>query len=98
MSNVPGRSAVLEQANAINLASAAPSKMRSLAEFGESLRIRAAPPFFDQPLARPWLPWRTLVSSAADLLVAPASPPPRIGFQQNADLQQLLCWMFSRYG
>src|SRR5438105_15773548 len=32
----------LEQANAINLASAAPSKMRRLAEFGECLRIRAA--------------------------------------------------------
>src|SRR3979411_1444376 len=32
----------LEQANAINLASAAPSKMRRLAEFGEYLRIRAA--------------------------------------------------------
>src|SRR5712691_3574487 len=32
----------LERANAINLASAAPSKMRRLAELGECLRIRAA--------------------------------------------------------
>src|SRR3981081_2344010 len=32
----------LDQANPIHLASAAPSKMRRLAEFGECLRIRAA--------------------------------------------------------
>jgi hypothetical protein len=32
----------LEQASAINLASAAPSKMRFLAELGECLRVRAA--------------------------------------------------------
>ena len=32
-----------EQASAINLASAAPSKMRCLAELGECLRVRAAP-------------------------------------------------------
>jgi hypothetical protein len=32
-----------EQASAISLASAAPSKMRFLAELGESLRVKAAP-------------------------------------------------------
>src|SRR5882757_7523325 len=62
----------LEQANAINLASAAPSKMRRLAEFGECLRI-----------GRP----RTLLRPAAGASSRPCrhwSPaPPRSGCRSS---------------
>src|SRR6202790_4029400 len=87
----------LEQANAINLASAAPSKMRRLAEFGECLRIRAASNPSSTSRWRILATVSTLVSSAAAIwLSLQPSPPVRgVGFQQDPGLQQLLCWMVS---
>ncbi len=86
----------LEQANAINLASAAPSKIRRLAEFAECLQIEAA----SNPSSTSR--WRasgnrgdTGLERRCNLAVAPAFTTVRgIGFQQNAGLQQLLCRMF----
>lgn len=54
-----------EQAKAINLASAAPSKMRSLAEAGECLRIRTASNPSSTSCWRVRATVSTLVSSAA---------------------------------
>jgi hypothetical protein len=85
----------LEQANAINLASAALSKMRRRAECGECLRSKAASNPSSTSRWRVLATVSTLVSSAAALAVAPARATLRgVSFQQDAGLQQLLGRMF----
>src|SRR5580704_6661322 len=80
-----------EQASAISLASATPSKMRFLAELGECLRVRAAsrPPSTSCWRVRAIV--STLVSSASAISPSlQAAPPLRgIGLQQDARLQHL---------
>src|SRR5882757_6574624 len=66
----------LEQANAINLASAAPSKIRRLAEFGECLRIRAASNPSSTSRWRVLATVATLVSSAAAISLSLQPSPP----------------------
>src|ERR1700680_4552475 len=66
----------VEQANAINLASAAPSKMRRLAEFGECLRIRAASNPSSTSRWRVLATVSTLVSSAAAIWLSLQPSPP----------------------
>src|SRR5438105_3122530 len=66
----------LEQANAINLASAAPSKMRCLAEFGECLRIRAASIPSSTSRWRVLATVSTLLSSAAAIWLSLQPSPP----------------------
>jgi len=75
-----------------------PIEMRRLAEFGECLRSGAASNPSSTSRWRVLATVATLVSSAAAISLS-LQPSHRrgIGFQQNADLQQLLCWMF-RYG
>src|ERR1700756_5050572 len=66
----------LEHANAINLASAAPSKMRRRAEFGECLRIRAASNPSSTSRWRVLATVATLVSSAAAISLSLQPSPP----------------------
>ncbi len=76
MSSVRGRLGGLEQANAINLASAAPSKIRRLAEFAECLRIRAASNPSSTSRWRVLATVATLVSSAAAISLSLQPSPP----------------------
>src|SRR5712691_3381957 len=66
----------LERANAITLASAAPSKMRRLAECGECLRIRAASNPSSTSRWRVLATVATLVSSAAAISLSLQPSPP----------------------
>src|ERR1700693_1443873 len=66
----------LEQASAINLASAAPSKMRRLAEFGEWCPIRAASNPSSTSRWRVLATVSTLVSSAAAIWLSLQLSPP----------------------
>src|ERR1700680_1231632 len=65
-----------EHAKALNLASAAPSKMRRLAEFGECLRIRAASNPSSTSRWRVLATVSTLVSSAAAIWLSLQPSPP----------------------
>ena len=86
-----------EQARAISLASAAPSKMRFLAEAGECLRVRRGlEPFLHQLLAGPGNGVDAGIQRGGDLAVAPAfAGLGGIGLQQDARLHQLTCSVFA---
>ena len=80
-----------EQASAVSLASAAPSKMRGLAEAGESLRGQhRLEPFFDQLPTNPGDSHEAGVQRRSDLAVAPSfARLTCIGLQQDAGPGQL---------
>ena len=77
-----------EQASAVTLASASPSKMRCLAEAGDRFRGQhGLEPFFDQLLTNSGDSHEAGVQRRSDLAVAPSFPCLTcIGLQQNAAL------------
>ena len=66
-----------EQASAINLASAAPSKMRGRAEAGECLRVRAASNPSSQGAGGSWRPYRCWYPAPPRFRRQPTQAPPR---------------------
>ena len=81
----------LEQARAISLASASPSKMRGLAEDQRRLE-----PFLHQSLAGPGNRGDSGIQRTGDLAGTPALAGFRgIGLEQDTRLQQLACTVFA---
>ena len=80
-----------EQASAISFASAAPSKMRGLAEAGECLRTRTASKPSSTSCWRVRATVSTLVSRASAIWLSlhPSPASGDVSFQQNACLGQL---------